>query len=348
MTKVVVVGDGLVSAETLAEAALELNIEEPVEVTKYHWYADLNKEQFQEKIKLIEQKGPESVEIPAGILDDMKEADYLLVHIAPVSKAMIEAAPRLKLVGTCRGGIEHVAVEELKKRQIPLIHVIRNAEPVADFTLGLFYALTRNIAFSYQQVKEAKWPKKFPNDPYKTTLANLKVGLVGLGYIGKLVVKRLNSLGVEVIAYDPFVNQEKIREEGLKITFVELEELFKTADIVSLHVRVTPDTKNMINADLLSMMKPSAYLVNTARPDIVNKADFVEALQMNMIAGAATDVVWEEPIRADDPLLDLDNLIITSHIAGDTINAIPRSPYLLRDVLNDYFERGRSDMLIRV
>ena len=166
----------------------------------------------------------------------------------------------------------------------------------------------------------------------------LKVGLVGLGYIGKLVVKRLNSLGVEVIAYDPFVNQEKIREEGLKITFVGLEELFKTADIVSLHVRVTPDTKNMINADLLSMMKPSAYLVNTARPDIVNKADFVEALQMNMIAGAATD----------DPLLDLDNLIITSHIAGDTINAIPRSPYLLRDVLNDYFERGRSDMLIRV
>lgn len=348
MSKVIVVGDGLVSAGTLAEAALELKIEVPIEIIKYQWFADLNKEQFQEKIKLIEQKGPEAVEIPVGILEDLADADYLFVHIAPVSKAMIQAAPQLKLVGTCRGGLEHVATKELKKRQIPLIHVIRNAEPVADFTLGLFYALTRNITFSYQQVKEAKWPKKFANDPYKTTLTNLKVGLVGLGYIGKLVVKRLNSLGVEVIAYDPFVNKEKIREEGLKITFVELEELFKTADIVSLHVRVTPETKNMINADLLSLMKPSAYLINTARPDIVDKADFVEALQMNMIAGAATDVVWEEPIHPDDPLLALDNLVITSHIAGDTIDAIPRSPYLLRDVLNDYFERGRSDMLVRI
>lgn len=348
MSKVIVVGDGLVSADVLEEAALELSIEQPIEVKKYNWYSELNKEQFQEKIKLIEQKGSEHVAIPEGILADLKDAEYLFVHIAPVSKAMLEAAPNLKLIGTCRGGLEHIALEEVKKRAIPLIHVIRNAEPVADFTIGLIYALTRNIAFSHQQVMQGKWPKQFPNDPYKTTLTNLTVGLVGLGYIGKLVVRRLNNLGVRVMAYDPFVDRKKIEAENLVIEFMELDELFEQADILSLHVRVTPETTNMINKELLMKMKPSAYLINTARPDIVNKADFIEVLKTHQIAGAATDVVWEEPIRADDPLLDLDNLIITSHIAGDTIDAIPRSPYLLRDVLNDYFKREESDMLIRL
>ncbi|MGM0240770.1 MULTISPECIES: 2-hydroxyacid dehydrogenase [Enterococcus] len=348
MSKIVVVGDGLVSGETLVDAAQQLNVPQPIEIEKFNWYADLNKEQFQEKIKLIEQKGPEAVEIPEGILEALATADYLLVHIAPISKAMLAAAPQLKLIGTCRGGLEHIATDEVKKREIPLIHVIRNAEPVADFTIGLMYAITRNIAFAHQQVMQGAWPKQFPNDPYKTTLANLKVGLVGLGYIGKLVVKRLNALGVEVLAYDPFVDQEKIAAEGLQITFVDLPDLFRTADIVSLHVRVTPETKNMINRDLFDLMPPSSYLINTARPDIVNKADLVETLKNHKIAGAALDVVWEEPIKKDDPLLALDNIVITSHIAGDTIDAIPRSPYLLKEVLNDYFETNVSDMLIRL
>ncbi len=348
MTKVVVIGDGLVSAHTLAEAAAELLIEQPIEIVEYNWFSELTKEAFQEKIKQIEQNGPEEVELPSGILNELSDTDYLLVHIAPVSKSMLEAAPKLKLIGTCRGGLEHINLEAVKKQQVKLLHVIRNAEPVADFTLGLCYALTRNIAFSHRQVMVGKWPKQFPNDAYKTTLNNLKIGLVGLGYIGKLVVKRLNGLGIEVIAYDPFVNQEKIREEGLKIKFVELKSLFQTADIISLHVRVTAETKNMINSELLSLMKPASYLINTARPDIVCKKDLLEVLKAHKIAGAATDVVWEEPIHVDDPLLALDNIIITSHIAGDTIDAIPRSPYLLRDVLNDYFVRGASDMEIQL
>lgn len=348
MSKVVVVGDRLVSSETLKEAALELNISGPIEVVEFEWYSDLTKDQFQEKILLIEKGGPEAVEIPEGILAAMVEADYLLVHIAPISKAMIEAATQLKLIGTCRGGIEHVATDALKEKGIPLIHVIRNAEPVADFTLGLMFAETRNIARAHQAVMAGEWRKSFPNDPYKTTLANLKVGLVGLGYIGKLVVQRLNGLGVEVMVYDPFVNQEAIVAEGLKVIFKEVEEVFSEADIISLHARVTPETKNMVNQSLISLMKPSAYLINTARAAILDKEALVEALKEKRIAGAALDVIWSEPVRKDDPLLQLDNVTITSHIAGDTIDAIPRSPYLLRNVLNAYFETGKSDMLMRL
>ncbi len=348
MSKVVVVGDTLVSSKTLREAAESLNIPEPIEIQEFNWFSDLTKEEFQEKIKIIETEGPETAEIPEGIIEALKDTEYLLVHIAPVSKRMLESAPKLKLIGTCRGGLEHINLDVVKEKEIPLIHVIRNAEPVADFTLGLMYVVTRNIALSHAQVMQGGWPKKFPNDPYKTTLSNLKVALIGLGYIGKLVVKRLNALGVEVMAYDPYVDQNKILQEGLKVTFVELEQAFSDADIISLHMRVTPQTKHMVNKNLLSLMKPSAYLVNTARPDVIKKSDFVEVLKNKHIAGAAIDVVWEEPIKDDDELLLLDNLTITSHIAGDTIDAIPRSPYLLRDVLNDYFEKGISDMLIKL
>jgi D-3-phosphoglycerate dehydrogenase len=348
MSNVVVIGDALVSFATLKEAAEQLKLPQPIEVTCFDWYADLTKEEFQAKIKIIEQGGPQAVDIPDGILEAMKKAEYLLVHIAPVSKEMLEAAPLLKMIGTSRGGLEHIDLETVSKKKIQLIHVIRNAEPVADFTVGLMYAATRNIGLSHRQVMNGQWPKQFPNDLYKTTLSNLTVGLIGLGYIGKLVVKRLNGLGVKVMAYDPYVDRQKIENEGLQVTFVELEDAFKQADILSLHMRVTPDTTNMINDSLISLMKPSSYLINTARPDILYKPDFVAALKNKKIAGAAIDVVWEEPIQASDPLLTLDNLTITSHIAGDTIDAIPRSPYLLRDVMNEFFDKGSSDMLIRL
>lgn len=348
MAKVVVVGDRLVSSETLTEAAHQLEIGTDIEVVAFDWYSELTKDQFQEKILLIEKGGPEAVDVPDGVIDAMQDADYLLIHIAPVSKKMLENAPNLKLIGTCRGGLEHIAVETVKERNIPLIHVIRNAEPVADFTVALIYAETRNIARGHRDAMNSKWTKAFANDPYKTTLSQLKVGLIGLGYIGKLVVKRLNALGVEVIAYDPFVDQDKIKKEGLSVTFKDLEAVFSEADVISLHMRVTPETTNMVSDHLISLMKPSAYLINTARAAVLEKNALITALKEKRIAGAALDVIWKEPIQADDPLLQLDNVTLTPHIAGDTIDAIPKSPYLLRDVINAYLKIGISDMLIKL
>ncbi len=348
MTKVMVVGDRLVASKTLEEAAYQMNLGDSIQVERFEWYSDLTKEQFQEKILLIEKGGPEAVEIPEGLVESMRDADYLFVHIAPISKEMLDHASCLKLIGTCRGGLEHVALEEIKSRNIPLLHVIRNAEPVADFTVGLIYAETSNIARGHRDVMNGKWSNSFPNDPYKTTLNHLTVGLIGLGYIGKLVAKRLNHLGISVIAYDPFIDQEKIRQEGLAIEFRGLEETFSEADVVSLHLRASPETKNLVNEQLISLMKPSAYLINTARAAVLEKDALIKALQEKKIAGAALDVIWEEPIQKDDPLLQLENVTLTPHIAGDTIDAIPKSPYLLRDVINAYLETGISDMLIKL
>lgn len=149
-----------------------------------------------------------------------------------------------------------------------------------------------------------------------------------------------------MIAYDPFIDQEAVRSSGIDLTFVSLEALFKHSDIVSLHMRVTPETENLIDRKLLALMQPSAYLINTARPDILVKADFIEVLKKRKIAGAAIDVVWEEPIAADDPLLGLDNLVITSHIAGDTVDAIPKSPLLLAKTVKDYLQTGVSEFIV--
>ena len=348
--KLIVIGDTLVSSKTLIDAAKDINFPEKtgdLEIKTFEWFSDLKKEQFQEKILEIEKNGPEKVAIPDGIIEEMKDADYVLVHIAPISKKMLEVAIKLKLIGTCRGGLEHIALDTMKEKNIKLIHVIRNAEPVADFTLGLMFTETRNIARAHYEIKKGNWRKSFSNDEYKTVLANHTVGLIGLGYIGKLVAKRLNALGVKVIAYDPFIDKSKITAEGLVIDFLDFDEVIKQSDILSLHMRLTPETENMINKDVINNMKPNSYIINTARAGVLNKNDLIDALKNKRIAGAALDVSWVEPIEENDPLLDLDNITLTTHIAGDTVDAIPRAPYLLKNVLNDYFKTGFSDMLIK-
>ncbi|MBO1305371.1 2-hydroxyacid dehydrogenase [Enterococcus sp. 669A] len=347
MGKIVVVGDAYVSVATLSEAVKEMQLPEPLEIQGFEWESTCSMTEFQEKVRIIEEGGPEAVTLPVGILEAMPEADYLFVHIAPVSQAMLQAAPNLKLIGTCRGGVEHLAMEEIRQRELPVLHVIRNAEPVADFTIGLMYAVTRNIALAHAAAMRGEWLKVFPNDAYKTTLSQQTVALIGLGHVGKLVAKRLNSLGVPVMAYDPFTDEKALKKAGIDVKLVDLETAFSQAKIVSLHLRVTPETTNLIDQRYLKLMQPNAYLINTARPAVLEKQAFMEVLRNHQIAGAAIDVVWQEPIAPDDPLLELDNLTITSHIAGDTVDAIPRSPFLLKDVVNSYLEQGESDMLIK-
>ncbi|MBU5361811.1 phosphoglycerate dehydrogenase [Enterococcus raffinosus] len=335
MTKVVVIGDPFVSAANLANAAKGLLLEEPISIQSFEWQSEKTRSEFREVIKILEHDGPNDFEWPAEILAAVREAEYLLVHLAPVSRKLLAQAKKLKMIGTCRGGLEHIDLEAVK--EIPglsVINVIRNAEPVADFTIGLMYATVRNIAASAIQVKQGNWPQNFSNDAYKTSFSNLKVGLVGLGHIGKIVAKRLTALGLEVSAYDAFIDQAILDQEGYQIKLKSLKEIFSDSDVVSLHLRVVPETQNLINHSLLRLMKPSAYLINTARPDIINRADLLDCLTKKQIAGAGLDVLWEEPIASDEPLLALDNVVITSHIAGDTIDAIDRSPQLLQVEMN--------------
>ena len=149
-----------------------------------------------------------------------------------------------------------------------------------------------------------------------------------------------------VVAYDPYITQEKLNELGISIKLVDRDYLFAAADVVSLHLRATKETEGMINRDLIALMKPTAYLINTSRARVLDKEAFVDALANKRIGGGALDVFWDEPINADDPLMALDNLTMTPHIAGNVVDALPKSPKLLAAEINRYWETGKSDLIV--
>lgn len=344
--KIVVVGDIVVSIDLLTEAANALP-NGPHDVVACEWKCETRQE-FQARAQNLEKNGPEAEKVPSEVYEAVKDAEVLLTHFCPVPKDLIEAGTNLKLIGTCRGGMEHVDVAAATEKNIPVIHCIRNAECTSDFAVGLMFAETRNIARAHAAIKEGNWRKEYVNSGYTTSMCDMTVGVVGLGHIGKLVAKKCAGVGMSVIAYDPFVTQESIDELGLPVKMVEQKELFKSADIVSLHMRVTPETKDSINKDLLSLMKPTAYLINTSRAGVLKRDDFVEALKNKTIGGAAIDVFWDEPVPVDDELLKLDNITMTPHNAGNVVDALPKSPLLLVSKIKEFWETKKSDMVVNL
>lgn len=344
--KILVIGDIVVSCDLLVEAAKSLPGGEH-EVVAVEWKSETRQE-FQKKALNIEKNGPTAEEPPKEAYEQIGDADILLSHFCPIPEDLIEAGKNLKLIGTCRGGMEHVDIAVATKRNIPVIHCIRNAEATSDFAVGLMFAETRNIARAHAAVKQGVWRKEYVNSQYTTSMCEMTVGVVGLGHIGKLVAKKCLGIGMKVIAHDPFVTQEKVDEIGLDVKMVSKEELFKTADIITLHLRVTPETKNSINKEYIGLMKPTAYLINTSRAGVLDKDALVEALQNRTIGGAAIDVFWEEPVPKDDVLLTLDNLTMTPHNAGNVVDALPKSPLLLARTIKEFWDTGKSDMVVNL
>lgn len=345
--KITVVGDIVVNSKIFVEAVKTLYIDEEVEVKEIVWPAETRQE-FQRKAQNLEKNGPAAEKVPEELYKEIVDTDILLVHFCPVPGDLIEKGRKLKLIGTCRGGMEHVEVDAATRLNIPVIHCIRNAEATSDFAVGLMFAETRNIARGHAALKTGSWKKDYVNAGYTTNMRDMTVGVVGLGHIGKLVAEKASGIGMKVIAYDPFVTQQAVDEMGLKVTMTGREELFKTADIISLHMRLTPETEKCINKDLLSLMKPTAYLINTSRAGVLDKEDLIDALKNRKIGGAALDVFWEEPVPENDPILELDNITLTPHLAGNVVDALPKSPLLLVSKINEFWEKGRSDMVVNL
>jgi D-3-phosphoglycerate dehydrogenase len=343
--KTVVVGDLFVSPDKLEEAAKKLPFKDN-SIVKMEWKVK-DKEEFQRKILSIEEHGPEAEPFPDVLLYEVQDADLLLVHFAPVPSKVIEAAQKLKLIGCCRGGLENIDIGTASKRGIPVIHVIRNAEAVAEFTVGLILCETRNIARSYEALKKGFWMKDFVNSDFLSTLKGKTVGIVGLGNIGKLVAKEISVFGVSLLGYDPFVSEEGLANMGIKIKMVALEKLFKESDIITLHLRLAPETKTIVNRHLISLMKPTGYLINSARAELIEENALYDALLEKRIMGAALDVFWEEPLPPNHHIIKLDNVTLTSHLAGTTVDAITNSPFLLVETIKDYLDGNIwSDLVV--
>lgn len=295
-------------------------------------------DELQEINLLVEKKGSEAYEVPQAILDATKDADIIITQFCPVTKKVIDNAKNLKVVGVLRAGYENINLKYASEKGIVLFNTAgRNADSVADFTVGMIICECRNIARGHYGLKSGDWIRKYPNSSYIPDLMDKTVGLIGIGEIGNRVARRLQGFDMKIIAFDPYV---KKTDYGIQL--VSLEELMKTSDFVSVHARMTPETEKMVNRKLLEMMKPTAYFINTSRAGLVDEEALIDILKNKKIAGAALDVFMKEPPGKDYPLVTLPNVTLTPHMAGGSTDAFLNSPKKLAAEIQKLWKKGRN------
>ena len=279
---------------------------------------------LQEANLAIEKGGPGAVPLPAEVVREIADFQVLVVQFAPVSGPLIEAARNLKVIGVLRSGTENVDVAVATGRGICVMNTPgRNARAVAECAMGLILTEIRNLARSHAKLKAGQWSRIFPNSDCIPELCDRTVGLVGYGAVGRLMAGYLTAFGARIVAYDPYC-----QGDPAPARLVDLETLLRESDVVSVHARLTEENYHLIGREQLSLMKPTAVLVNTARSGLVDEQALAEALRGRRIIGAAIDVFDREPIGPDHPLVALDNVTITPHLAGSTIDAFRNSPKL--------------------
>jgi D-3-phosphoglycerate dehydrogenase len=343
MLKIVGVGDPVIPENSMEEIFRQQNRLKG-EFQKASWGVS-DPGQLQHLRSIYEEKGPGAVPAPRHILEQAADAQILVVHFTPVSEEILSGLPELKIIGVARAGVENIDVEAAAHRGVLVFNVTgRNAEAVSDFTIGLMLAESRNIARSHADLLQGNWRKQFVNTPYSGVLRGKTVGLVGYGQIGRLVARKLRGFGARIVVFDPYAPAETIQQDGCETTGIN--ELFRQSDFISLHARLTAETRQLVSAELIAEMKPSAYFINTARAGLVDHSELITALQKKRIGGAALDVYELEPLPQDSPLLQLDNITLTSHLAGVTQDTYRLSMELLYKNLADFLEHGRQDNLV--
>ncbi len=324
-------------SKNFMENGLESLTEHGAKVSFVEWLKNEPREKMQEINLMIENSGVESIEPTPEVFEACENADIIITHFCTVTKKLIDSCKNLKIICVLRGGTENINIEYANEKNILCINTPgRTANAVADFTIGMILAETRNISRCHCDLKKGIWHHDYTNAGQINSLTDKIVGLIGLGEIGKSVAKRLSGFGVSIIGFDPYSNQAELSPLG--ITLVSLEYLLQTSDIVSIHSRLTDDTFHMIGKNEIDQMKSGAYLINISRSGLVDEDALYIALKEKKIMGAALDVFNVEPTSADYPIVTLDNVTITPHIAGSTNDTMTGSPKILTKNLLSIFE----------
>jgi D-3-phosphoglycerate dehydrogenase / 2-oxoglutarate reductase len=251
------------------------------------------------------------------LLEVIPDVDGVVVRSATqIDREVMLKAPRLKVVGRAGVGVDNVDVDAATERGILVMNSPGGSTTTtAEHTIAMLFAVARNIPQAYRSLKDRKWEKsKFKG----VELAGKTLGVVGLGRIGSDVARKCQALGMNVLAYDPFINPDAHFSSGLSL--VDLNEIFANADFITVHSPLTDATRNLINKDTLAQMKDGVRILNCARGGIINELDLYEALKRGKVAGAAFDVFETEP-NTETPLLELDNFIATPHLGASTVEA---------------------------
>lgn len=323
MMKVLALGDNLITPTMLENGLTELK-NHGFEVEVRDWSHD-SVESLQKDNILVEQQGANAVEITdPSLLKDIAKFDVIITQFTPIGKKLIDQAKNLKYIGVLRGGIENVDRKYAESKGIKVLNTAgRNARAVAEFTVGLILSETRNIARTSAAMHKDIWLKDFPNKDNIPEIGGKTIGIIGFGHIGQLVGQFMKGMDANVIFYDPYIDSV----EGFEKVNL-LEDLVQRADVISIHMRATEETHHIIDTHMFELMGQETYFINSARSALVEESALIGALQQHKIAGAAVDTFDDEPLPKDSPFLTLDNITLTSHLAGSTADAFKNTPKL--------------------
>ena len=274
--------------------------------------------------------GMEGLKEYFGTADDVVsfvgDAEILVTQLAPLSRGVFERLPNLKLVAVSRGGPVNVDMKAAADHGVLVVNTPgRNSTAVAEFTIGAILAETRKIRVGHEALRAGVWRGDlYRADTTGRELNEMTVGVIGYGNIGTKVVRLLRAFGTRVLVCDPYV-QLSPEDARAGVELVSLDRLLGDSDVVTLHARVTDETRNMMNAAAFARMKKDALFVNTARGPMCNYGDLYQALVDGEIAGAMLETFGVEPVPTDLPLLQLPNVTLTPHIAGASVRTVTQA-----------------------
>ncbi len=328
--KILAIADPYIPVELLEPGTAQLRTAgHDVEVVTWDEVPSIEK--LQEINLLIEQHGANAYPLPPSLTAKIAQAEVVITQFAPIGRAVIEEASYLRLIGVLRAGTENVDSEAATKHGIHVVNTPgRNARAVAEFAVGMILAESRNIARTHAAMQKGIWLKDFPNSDAIPELEGKTIGIIGAGNIGQLVMKFLQGFDVTCLFYDPFTESSQYGEK-----VEELDDLLRRSDVVSLHARLSAQTYHLLDRRRLDLLKPGAILVNTARSGLVEEEALVEALSTGKLLGAAIDTFDVEPLGKESPWLALENVTLTSHLAGTTFDAFRKTPIMLSQRILD-------------
>ncbi|MGW7366132.1 2-hydroxyacid dehydrogenase [Streptomyces sp. NPDC054841] len=334
--RLLVIGDNFIPAEVYVRVLAASPVADAVSVRSVDWAGD--KAAQHKAQQRMEWNGPDAVPAPTEIVQAVGDAEVLAAHFAPVPSAVLQAGRDLKAVVLARSGTENVDVDAASRLGIAVVRVSgRNASAVAELALGLMLNECRSIARADRSIKNGDWRKSFPRQG--TEVGGSTVGFVGFGHVGHELAWRLHGFGCRLLVADPYADEEALHRHHAERT--DLDTVFRESDFVQVTARLTAETERFINARHFSLMKPSAYFVNTSRSRLVNTEDLYDALAAGRIAGAALDVYDQEPLPADSPWRTLDNVTLTPHYGGDTLTTNATSARLVAEAVAELHASGR-------
>ncbi|RHW35251.1 C-terminal binding protein [Oceanobacillus profundus] len=278
-----------------------------------------------------------------SVIEKCKDADAVLSVYAPITERVINELTNCKVLVRYGIGFDNIDVKAASNKGIPVCNIPDYSIPeVATHTIAMLLHFERRIGLLDKSVREGKWN---PNEGFNSKrLSSLTLGLVGFGNIAQETAKFAQAFGMNIVTYDPFIPDEVVHKFGIEK--IELDELIEQSDYVSIHVPLNDGTFHLINQERLERMKNTAVILNTARGPIVDQDALVEAIKNGSIRGACLDVLEKEPVKVEDEILKLDNVVITPHAAFNSVEAKERLHTRVCETAYDILTGGRPQNIV--